>query len=95
MEEVEKLELLKLNLQRTGSKLDPLLLQMLHQADGHIRQAGITPRDTPGDNGLQIDYAAYLYRRRTDPEMEMPRSLKWDLTNRLISEKGGGAHDSG
>lgn len=89
MDDVEKLEILKLNLQRTGTKLDPLLRQMLQQAATHLTQAGVTLREKdPGDDGLQIDYAAYLYRRRADPKMELPKSLKWDITNRLLSEKG-------
>ncbi len=89
MDDVEMLEILKLNLQRTGTKLDPILRQCLTQAKTHLKQTGITLKEhDPGDDGLQIDYAAYLYRRRGDPEMAMPKSLRWDVNNRLMSEKG-------
>ncbi len=94
MSEPEKLELLKLQLQRTGTKLDSLLRADLKQAAAHIRQYGITPGLDEGDDYLQIDYAAYLYNRRNSPELEMPKSLAWDLRNRflrntqLLREKG-------
>lgn len=89
MDDVEKLEVLKLNLQRTGTKLDPLLRQMLAQAANHLTQTGITLQtDDPGDDALQIDYAAYLYNRRKGLATKMPEYLKWDINNRLFSQKG-------
>ena len=94
MERFEKLEILKLDLQRTGSALDTLLLHYLDKAEKKIEETGIhlVPGD-PGDDGLHIAYAAYLYRSRnpTDQGPEtpaMPRSLRWELTNRLLHEKG-------
>lgn len=94
MERFEKLEILKLDLQRTGSALDTLLLHYLDKAEKKIEETGINlvPGD-PGDDGLHIAYAAYLYRSRnpTDQGPEtpvMPRSLHWELTNRLMHEKG-------
>lgn len=94
MERFEKLEILKLDLQRTGSALDTLLLHYLDKAAAKILETGIhlVPGD-PGDDGLHIAYAAYLYRSRnpTDQGPEtpvMPRSLQWELTNRLLHEKG-------
>lgn len=96
MNRVEKLEILKLDLQRTGSKLDTLLLHYLDKAAAKIRETGITLNpDDPGDDGLHISYAAYLYRCRAaidqgEDTPVMPKSLKWELTNRLLHEKGGG-----
>ena len=94
MERFEKLEILKLDLQRTGSALDTLLLHYLDKAEKKIEETGIhlVPGD-PGDDGLHIAYAAYLYRSRnpTDQRPEtpvMPRSLQWELNNRLMHEKG-------
>ena len=94
MDRFEKLELLKLDLQRTGSALDTLLLHYLDKAGKKIEETGIhlVPGD-PGDDGLHIAYAAYLYRSRnpTDQGPEtpvMPRSLQWELNNRLLHEKG-------
>lgn len=96
MDRLEKLEILKLDLQRAGKALDPLLLHYLDKAAVKIRETGITLKENdPGDDGLHISYAAYLYRSRaaTDQGEDapvMPRSLKWELTNRLLHEKGGG-----
>lgn len=96
MDRLEKLEILKLDLQRTGKALDPLLFHYLDKAAVKIRETGITLKENdPGDDGLHISYAAYLYRSRaaTDQGEDapvMPRSLKWELTNRLLHEKGGG-----
>ena len=33
-------------------------------------------------------YAAYLYRRRREENVQMPRMLRWALNNRLFSQKG-------
>ena len=94
MDEHEKLELLKLQLQRTGTALDPLLRALLKQAEEAIAGHGITLGLADGDDYLHIDYAAYLYKRRNTPEMEMPQPLSWDLRNRylrntqLLREKG-------
>lgn len=88
MDEAAKLELLKLELQRTGTVLEPLLSHYLAAAAERIGQMGITLGASAGDAALQISYAAHLYRVRVDPETEMPRSLRWELCNRLFSEKG-------
>lgn len=96
MDQTEKLELLKLDLQRTGKTLEPLLRHYLDRAAAKIRETGIILNpDDPGDDGLHIAYAAYLYRCRaaTDQGEDtpvMPKSLKWELTNRLLHEKGRG-----
>ena len=94
MDRFEKLEILKLDLQRTGKALDPLLLHYLGKAEAKILETGIhLVPDDPGDDGLHIAYAAYLYRSRnpTDQRPEtpvMPRSLLWELNNRRRHENG-------
>lgn len=94
MERFEKLEILKLDLQRTGKALDALLLHYLDKAERKILETGIhLVPDDPGDDGLHIAYAAYLYRSRNTIEQTaetpvMPKSLRWELTNRLMHEKG-------
>ena len=88
MDESAKLELLKLDLQRTGTALDALLIHYLNVAKERIAEKGITLAGTPGDDGLQISYAAHLYRNRQNPEAELPKSLAHDLLDRLWSEKG-------
>ena len=94
MDQFEKLEILKLDLQRTGKALDTLLLHYLDKAEKKIEETGIhlVPGDH-GDDGLHIAYAAYLYRSRNPTEQNaetlvMPKSLRWELTNRLLHEKG-------
>lgn len=89
MDDSAKLELLKLDLQRTGTALDALLIHYLNAAADRIRDMGITLTGTPGDDGLQISYAAHLYRNRANPEAELPNSLHRELLNRLWNEKGG------
>ena len=94
MDRFEKLEILKLDLQRTGKSLDTLLLHYLDKAEKKILETGIhLVPDDPGDDGLHIAYAAYLYRSRNPTEQTaetpaMPKSLKWELINRLMHEKG-------
>lgn len=88
MDEAAKLELLKLELQRTGTALDTLLNHYLKAAAERIAQMGVTLTNSAGDAELQISYAAHLYRVRVDPETEMPRSLRRELNDRLFSQKG-------
>ena len=88
MDDAAKLDILKLQLQRTGTALDTLLVHYLKAAAERIAQTGITLTDSVADAELQISYAAHLYRVRVDPETVMPKSLSWELTNRLLSEKG-------
>lgn len=89
MDDSAKLELLKLDLQRTGTALDALLIHYLERAADRIREMGITLTVTPGDDGLQISYAAHLYRNRQNPDAELPKSLAHELLSRLFNEKGG------
>lgn len=44
--------------------------------------------DNVGDAQLQVDFAAYLYRRRTMAEsVGLPRWLQLDIHDRLVAEK--------
>lgn len=65
------------------------LQQLLDVAASRIKKRGITlnPADA-GDAHLQVEYAAWLYRRRTQADAAiMPQYLRLDLNDRLISEK--------
>ena len=94
MDEAAKLEILKLNLSRTGTALDPLLLHYLKVAAERIGREGIALTASSDDAELQIAYAAHLFRSRADSETAatneppLPRDLRWALNNRLFSEKG-------
>lgn len=66
------------------------LQQLLDVAASRIKKEGITldPMDA-GDAHLQVEYAAWLYRRRAQADAAiMPRYLQLDLHDRLIAEKG-------
>lgn len=92
MTDQDMLKLLKLDLQISTTAVDERLTNMLSAAKGFIKKEGITPDENSAeDNELIISYAAYLWRSRTKDNPVMPRSLRWALNNRLLSEKAGGA----
>lgn len=82
------LEILKVDLQVSSSALDLYLLVLITSARSYIAQEGITLADTAQDAMLVEMYAAYLYRRRREENVQMPRMLRWALNNRLFSQKG-------
>lgn len=88
MRDADKLELLKLNLDRTGNVRDQQLQHYLKVAADKIAEMGITLTDSAGDAELQIAYAAHKFRNRANPDAELPPDLRWDLNNRLFAEKG-------
>ena len=82
------LEILKVDLQVSSPALDRYLLVLITSARAYITQEGITLEDTAQDAMLVEMYAAYLYRRRREENVQMPRMLRWALNNRLFSQKG-------
>lgn len=69
-----------------------MLEQLLEIAASRITQRGITLEDTPGDAQLQVEYAAWMYKRRTlQAGAQMPEFLRLDLNDRLAHEKMGGS----
>lgn len=82
------LEILKVDLQVSSSALDRYLLALITSARAYIAQEGITLADTAQDAMLVEMYAAYLYRRRREENVQMPRMLRWALNNRLFGQKG-------
>lgn len=93
MDNASRLTLLKLNLNAVGSVVyDDLFPSLLDTAKSMIEREGITLDldESTEDNNLVIGYAAYLFRQRGDPSMEMPRWLRYGLNNRLFSQKASG-----
>lgn len=91
MTDLERLKLLKLDLQISTTAVDDRLTNMLSAAKGFIKKEGITlDSNDAEDEELVIMYAAYLWRSRSKDDPVMPRSLRWALNNRLFSEKAGG-----
>lgn len=81
-----------LNMRNAPAARVEQLQQLLEVAAARIKGKGIQTLDPVGsvsDAQLQVDFAAWLYRRRTQAEAtEMPRSLQIDIHDRLIAEKG-------
>lgn len=89
-----RLDLLKHDLQLIHNKQDEYLRVLLDSAAAMIAREGVVLTDGVEDAGLQVMYAAYLYRKRAEQENAMPRMLRYALNNRLISEKMGGGQDA-
>lgn len=71
--------------------MDVYLDKMIDAAKSYITTEGINLDCSAGDGMLVEMYAAYLYRRRREENVTMPRMLRWALNNRLFSQKAGEA----
>ena len=89
MADEEILVALKIDLQIATDKMDIYLGQLIQAARAYIQTEGITLDCSTGDGMLVEMYAAYLYRRRREENVTMPRMLRWALNNRLFSQKAG------
>lgn len=90
MTDAELLKMTKSNLQIAGSTWDDYLAQLLTAAQGAIATQGITlDLEKIYDCNLIVMYASYLYlyRKRADDNPSMPRMLRYELNNRLFSQK--------
>lgn len=100
--ETEKLTLLKSNLQLLTNTQDNYLMFLLNAAEAAMTREGITDDGSADYNACQIDYAAYLYRKReastmsatlgtgfspSGGETAMPRFLRYMMNNLLLSQK--------
>jgi len=84
----ELLTILKTDLQVSSQALDPYLAKLVEAARDFITTEGISLTSSYSDAMLVEMYAAYLYRRRREENVQMPRMLRWALNNRLFSQKG-------
>lgn len=91
MNDLEKLEVLKCDLQMATDANDEYLLKLLGLSESAIRREGIelTEDDLESDMAV-VQYAAFLFRKRAAGETSMPRSLRWQLNNMLFGQKGKG-----
>lgn len=90
MAEIDKLTMLKaaLNMLNTPPERIIQLEQLLEVAASRIQRRGIHLQDTADDAQLQVDYAAWMYRRRMmQADAQLPESLRLDLNDRLAHEK--------
>lgn len=85
----EKLVVLKQDLQLLTSSNDEYLGTLLDLSAQAIQTEGIRliENDLECDMAV-IQYAAYLFRKRAAPDTTMPRFLRWQLNNLLMSQKG-------
>lgn len=85
----ELLILLKQDLQLTTTANDEYLGWLLTSAQEFITDEGIAFDESKTKHQLmQVQYAAYLFRKRAAPETAMPRFLRYELNNTLFSQKG-------
>lgn len=99
MTKTEKLAILKSDLQLLTNTSDTFLNFLLDTAEAAMKREGITDDCTADYNACQIQYAAYLFRKRASNtsgvngfapdggETAMPRFLRYQLNNILLSQK--------
>lgn len=88
MTKSDVLTMLKTDLEISGTGRDGYLNNLIDLADKAISREGITLDITSIDDGMLLEtYAAFLYRKRREDAVAMPRSLRYLLNNRLLSEK--------
>ena len=88
MTDANILEILKIDIQVSSTALEPYLNALIASGREYISTEGITLTGSESDGMLVEMYAAYLYRRRREENVQMPRMLRWALNNRLFSQKG-------
>lgn len=82
------LMVLKTDLQISAEAYDEYLKNIIAAASAAIENEGIKLEDTIEDGMLVEQYAAFLFRKRKEDNVAMPRYLRWQLNNRLFSQKG-------
>ena len=84
---------LKVDLQISTSAMDTYLGQLITAAQSYISQEGITLTESVGDGILVEMYAAYLYRRRREENVQMTcwswGSRSWSrMTSAILCRPG-------
>ena len=83
------LTILKIDVQISSDAYDEYLNTLITFSKKAIKTEGIILDDSTDDGMLVEMYAAYLYRKRKGESVVMPRSLRYLLNNRLMSQKAG------
>ena len=87
---IDKMTLLQLELDMRNppatrqTQLQALLEVAAEKLEGH--GINLDPSSV-GDMNLQVQYAAWMYRRRNGGSSAMPEYLKDDIHDRLVAEK--------
>ena len=87
MKDEDILTILKTDLQINATQYDDFLKNLVILAKAAITEEGIVLQDNVEDGMLVEMYSAYLYRRRKEENVAMPRMLRYKLNNRLFSQK--------
>lgn len=91
MNRTEKLVVLKKDLQLLSGVNDDYLEKLLELAEAEIKREGITLKEDDIESDMAaVQYAAYLFRKRAGTDTAMPRYLRYQLNNMLMSQKGKG-----
>lgn len=88
MESEDILSVLKVDLGISSTALDRYLTTLIKAAETYISREGITLENSIDDGMLVEMYAAWLYRKRREGNVPMPRMLRWNINNRLMAQKG-------
>lgn len=88
MNQDELLTVLKKDLQIITTANDEYLTKLLSFSKDLMTREGIILDDSLECQMIQVHYAAYLFRRRGGSETSMPRFLRYELNNLLLSQKG-------
>ncbi len=85
----EMLQILKNDLQMVTSSNDNYLKFLINSAKELIKREGIVLEGTGYEGDLVIiQYAAYLFRKRASSDTAMPKFLRRELNDLLLSQKG-------
>lgn len=90
MDEHLKLTILKHDVGILASTKDDYLKHLLETAKKLMERKGIKEEKDSEFDSLNIQYAAYLFRKRAGSETAMPEFLRRGLNNLLISQKARG-----
>lgn len=92
----ERMVILKADLQLITDSNDEFLKFCLTSGEAAIAVEGIKNDNSAAYEACVISYAAYLFRKRAastaggkDSETGMPRFLRWQMNNLLMSQKAG------
>lgn len=89
MNSSELLTVLKSDLQMVTPANDQFLGELLGLARKLMQREGVAVDDNNIEHQMvQVQYAAYLFRRRGGSETAMPRFLRYELNNLVMSQKG-------
>ena len=89
MDDQARLALLKSNVGAIGSTIyDTLFTSLLRSSKSMIEREGITlDLEADEDNNLIVGYATWLFQQREQPDMQMPRWLRYALNNKVLHQK--------